>query len=224
MLLTILHLCDSLFPLGGFAHSDGLEAATASDRVRTADDLRAWMDVCLDESLARTDGPGVLRAWRAFRERRLDDVAALDAELFALRVSASSRSASRAMGSRLLRTWLEIHEQEFVDLRHAFTAPAFTLPVAFGVVCAAADVPARAALEGFIYTRLAATVSAAMRLMPIGQHEAHALLARTLTRAPATADRIEEMVSRGDAPGAFTPLMDLAVMEQPHLASRLFLS
>src|SRR6185503_8361644 len=29
-LLALLHLCDSLFPLGGFAHSDGLEAATTS--------------------------------------------------------------------------------------------------------------------------------------------------------------------------------------------------
>ena len=27
-LLSLLHLCDSLFPIGGFSYSDGLESAT----------------------------------------------------------------------------------------------------------------------------------------------------------------------------------------------------
>ncbi len=55
-----------------------------------------------------------------------------------------------------------------------------TLPVAFGAVASAAGIPVRAAVEGFIYTRLAAIVSAAMRLMPLGQHEGHTLLAEAL--------------------------------------------
>ena len=33
-LLALLHLCDSLFPIGGFGYSDGLEAATTSAALR----------------------------------------------------------------------------------------------------------------------------------------------------------------------------------------------
>ncbi len=44
----LLHLCDSLFPIGAFAHSEGLEGATADGAVTTAGDLRQWLDVCLD--------------------------------------------------------------------------------------------------------------------------------------------------------------------------------
>jgi len=35
--LQLLHLCDSLFPLGAFAHSDGLETATVAGAVRDAE-------------------------------------------------------------------------------------------------------------------------------------------------------------------------------------------
>ena len=65
-LLPLLHLCDSLFPIGGFGYSDGLEAATAAGLVQTPADLQAWLDVCLDEAVGRMDGPAALRAWSAF--------------------------------------------------------------------------------------------------------------------------------------------------------------
>ena len=49
-LLALLHLCDSLFPIGSFGYSDGLEAATAAGLVETPADLQEWLDVCLDEA------------------------------------------------------------------------------------------------------------------------------------------------------------------------------
>jgi urease accessory protein len=233
MLLMLLHLCDSLFPIGGFAHSDGLEAAVATGRVSSADDLRAWMDEALDETLARVDGPAVLMAWRATVEGRWSDYEALDAELHAMRPSSAARAAGRAMGSRLLKTWEEIHPAGGVE--HAGPASpggsegtrpasASTLPVAFGLVCAVSGIEARAAVEGYIYTRLASITSSAMRLMPIGQREAHALLASMLARVPAAVDSVERRVVDGEPLGAFTPALDLDAMEQQYLRSRLFLS
>ena len=225
-LLALLHLCDSLFPTGGFAHSDGLEAATAHGRLSASSDLRDWMAVALDESLTRVDGPAVLRAWLAWTGQRWDDLEALNAEVYALRPSSAGRSASRAMGVRLLKTWQEIHPDNTLDVLAPESAPgsSMTLPVAFGVICAAAGIEARAAVEGFIYTRLAAVASSAMRLMSIGQREAHALLAATLARVPAAVDAIEAGLVRGDGLGAFAPALDLAAMGQQYVRSRLFLS
>ena len=39
-LLSLLHLCDSLFPIGSFGYSDGLESATTAGVVRSIDDVR----------------------------------------------------------------------------------------------------------------------------------------------------------------------------------------
>ncbi len=96
-----------------------------------------------------------------------------------------------------------------------------TLPVAFGVVCASADIDERAALEAYFYTRLAATISCAMRLMPIGQHEAHLRLADALARVPSLVDGV---LARGEQPAAFLPALDLAAMNQQYVHSRLFRS
>jgi urease accessory protein UreF len=86
-------------------------------------------------------------------------------------------------------------------------------------LCAGADVPS--SIEAFAYTRLAATVSAAMRLMPVGQNDAHALLSRALDRVPAVACSI---IDRDAAIESFAPAMDIAAMNHQYVHSRLFRS
>src|SRR4051812_32215690 len=105
---ALLHLCDGLFPIGAFAHSDGLETVTATDRVKSGSDLRHWMDATLDEVFGRAEGPALLLAWQCFDERRWTDLRDLESEVYALRSSLSARQSGRAMGARLLKMWQEI--------------------------------------------------------------------------------------------------------------------
>jgi urease accessory protein len=229
--LALLHLCDSLFPVGAFAHSDGLESATSDGRIATAADLRAWIDACLDETIGRLEGPAVWQAWRAARDGDWPALAALDAELTALRPSAAARRASRAMGARLLSAWSAIHPDAPFDSRMTERslragaarddASGIALPVVFAAVCVSILVERRDAVEAFAYTRLAATASAAMRLMPIGQAGAHALLAHALERVPAVAAGI---AARDAQLESFAPALDIEAMRQQYLHSRLFRS
>jgi len=234
--LSLLHLCDSLFPIGAFAYSDGLESATSDGRIATAADLRAWIDACLDETIGRLEGPAVWQAWIAVRESDWVALDALDEELTALRPSSAARRSSRAMGARLLTTWSALHpDARLAELKarsrvegprperapFASRVDGPTLPIAFAAACACAGIDRRPAVEAFAYTRLAATISAAMRLMPIGQTDAHALLARTLDRVPAVADAIAARDARIES---FSPALDIEAMRQQYLHSRLFRS
>jgi urease accessory protein len=217
-------LCDSLFPLGGFAYSDGLESATTAGRVADVASLRAWLEAILDDTIGRMDGPAVWRAWSAFQESDVDALITLDEELIALRPSSSARQSTRGMGLRLLTTWRTLHPDSRLEraaelARAGRLGPA--LPVAFAGACACAGTPRRTAVEAYVYTRLAATISAAMRLMPIGQTDAHLLLSRALEQVPATVDRIAR---RNSDLESFTPLMDIEAMTQQYLHSRLFRS
>lgn len=219
-LVPLLHLCDSLFPIGAFAHSDGLEAATSSGRVRSASDLDDWMAVTLTQTLRRLDGPAVHRSTEAFDRQDTVLIAEIDDEVHTLRPASTGRRASRAMGTRLLSTWQRIRpEARLADLLRLRSE--WTLPVAFGAVAAASGIDRLDAVEGYCYTRLASTISAAMRLMPIGQHEGHALLAGRLERVPALA---QEIASDSAPLGAFTPALDIAAMAQQYGHSRLFRS
>lgn len=219
-LVTLLHVCDSLFPVGAFAHSDGLEAAVSDGLVRDVPALRAWMGVMVSETLGGCEAPAARDAWCAAARTDTAALAILDEELHAMRPAAAGREASRTTGTRLLRTFAHIRPSDRLHDIHGQLQQA-TFPVAFGVVCATSDVPLQAALESFMYTRLASAVSAAMRLMPLGQHEAHALLAEVLAGVPARASNI---ASETAPPRAFTPLVDVAAMGHQYLHSRLFRS
>jgi urease accessory protein len=222
-LLALLHLCDSLFPIGGFGYSDGLEAATAAGLVQTPADVQAWLNVCLDEVVGRTDGPAALRAWSAFNRQDWEALYELDQEIIAIRPSSTTRRSSRAMGLRLVTTWSTLYPdrrvEHLLDLaRLELLGPA--LPIAFGCACASAGVEMRDAGAAFAYTRLASTMSAALRLMRIGQTDAHARLAEVLERVPVVVD---DMTTRA-RPESFVPAMDVSVIAQQYLHSRLFRS
>ena len=224
MRLELLHLCDSLFPIGGFAYSDGLERATSDGTIADAAGLQAWLEAVLDDTIGRLEGPAVWHAWRAVADGDVAALIQLDEELTALRPSSSARQSSRAMGQRLLTTWQALHPDARLE-RLAVVAKAGAigpvLPVAFAAACASAGVARRESVDAYAYTRLAATVSAAMRLIPIGQTDAHRRLSRTLERVPAVVDRI---AADNHQPESFTPMMDIAAMTQQYLHSRLFRS
>jgi urease accessory protein len=222
LLLRLLHLCDSLFPIGAFGYSDGLEAAVdkshvTSPQVTSPQDLRLlllrdWLDVCLDETIGRFEGPVLARAHQAFTCGDVTALTRLDEESVALRPSAEARKSSRAMGRRLMTTWAALYPDPRL-------VGAWSLPVAFGCVTAASNIAPPTAIKAFAYTRLAATASAAMRLMPIGQTDTHRLLARALERVPIVA---EAVVARDEAPEMFAPLVDIETMRHQYLHSRLF--
>jgi urease accessory protein len=201
-----------------------LERATSDGTISDAAGLQAWLEAVLDDTIGRLEGPAVWRAWRAVAEGDVAAMIQLDEELTAMRPSSSARRSSRAMGRRLLTTWQALHPEvrlERLALVAKEGAVGPVLPLAFAAACASAGVTRRESVEAYAYTRLAATVSAAMRLMPIGQTGAHRLLSRTLERVPAIADRI---AAGNDQPESFTPMMDIAAMTQQYLHSRLFRS
>jgi urease accessory protein len=225
----LLHLCDSLFPIGGFAFSDGLEAAAARHLIGDAEELGAWLDTVLDESVGRCEGPAVALAWSAFDSGRWDRLAILDQEVIALRAASAVRASTAAAGARLLKTWHALYPD--ARLAHMLTmvdagALRPALPVAFGAACASVGrepsgdlIDACAAVEAFAYTRLAATISAAMRLIPLGQLDAHRLLARALDRVPEIA-----VLAAGRDVESFAPAMDISQMTHQYVHSRLFRS
>jgi urease accessory protein len=220
----LLHLCDSLFPIGSFAYSDGLESAAASGHVTGTADLREWLEMCLEEGFGRLDGPAIVLAWPAVETADWNAVVGIDDELTALRASSTARLANRSMGLRLLKTWQGLHAdvrlEHMLALVHAGRLGP-TLPVAFAAVGSCGGIARRDALAGYAYARLAATVSAAMRLVAIGQTEAHRLLSLALARVPAS---IDSVLARQAPPESFAPALDIAQMSQQYLHARLFRS
>ena len=168
----------------------GSRAATAQRRRRPTPAICAtWMDVCLDEAFGRLGRAGGRGArGRRFATADWDALVALDESSRRCGPRRRARRASRAMGLRLLKTWQALHPDR--ALEHA--AGARARAARSGRRCRSrlpararlrGDRPARRASQAFAYTRLAATVSAAMRLMPIGQTRGARAAGRRARRA-----------------------------------------
>jgi urease accessory protein len=220
-LVRLLQLSDSLFPVGAYAYSDGLEAAVQSRRITTAADLDGWLAHFVRHVFVASEGRALFQGCRALVEDDWDTLVRLDCELTALRPAAAARASSSAIGRRCLKTCLTTFDDP------AFAAADARLPhanaaVAYAVVSHCLGVAPRDAMLAFGYTRLAGYVSAALRLMPIGQHQGQIALRRAADLLPAAVD---EIVEHADEPlRSFSPWVDVCQMNHRHLYSRLFRS
>ena len=204
--MHLTHWLSPAFPTGAFAYSHGLEQVIALGAVSDAASLEHWLSDVLHHGAGWQDA--VLLALALAPDADLD---ALDDMAQALQPCAERWQESSEQGAAFARTVAQIT---------ASPQPARTLPIA--VAQAARPLspdPAQVIalyLQGFV-TNL---VTIAIRHVPLGQGEGHAVLARLLPPIAALAGRAARagMADLGTAcPGA-----DIAAMEHECKEVRLF--
>lgn len=237
--LRLLHLADSAFPIGATAHSFGLEML-AAEGMLTAQNLQGLLGDLLWETgrlealfgrlayrcVGPENDPGMVDRWLQ-----------LNLWLAALKPARESREASATLGRRFLQTVTQLEPTSV--LQQAQTAArAATIDMhyctAFGLVGGALHLGEEVTILAYLQQSLMGLVSAALRLLPLGQGRAGEILwsmksqiaavaTATLTIAPL--DQLAlDLVACIEQVAAFTPMLDLASMRHPTLATRLFIS
>ena len=152
------------FPVGAFAHSHGFEWAVEQGAITNAASLRAWVEDAMRHGAGRSDA--ILLA-HAHRGVEVNDLA------IATAAGAERRTESLAQGEaflRAIRAWPEAAAQ-CASLPPERTA----YPVAFGT--AARALPLTPVLVAYLQAFAQMLVSAAVRLVPLGQSDGLAVLA-----------------------------------------------
>jgi len=205
------------FPIGAFSYSHGLECMVTAGRIKCAQELADWLGDLLRLGSAWSDAVLFAGAWNAVRDG--DDARlAAAAELGeALAPSAERLTETMEQGTAFLKgagAWAAEHVP---GLPHR--AP---YPVAVASECAAHGIGCELALATYLHAFLANQVSAAIRLVPLGQSDGLAVLALLEPLVLETAGRAAR--SSLDDLGSATIMADIAAMNHETQHSRLFRS
>jgi urease accessory protein len=223
-LLNGLRFVDSFFPSGGFAFSSGLEAAVKGGAVQDGKDLARYVEDLLVHGVSRREAIAVAIAHQAARANTLAPALKIDRELDELKIGRDSRLASRQMGRQVMKVTAEqIHDSRLLhEYRRAIEegrTPGH-VPVAMGMTLATCRWSRRDAVAAFLYQTGQGFVSAAMKLLPVGQQEGQRLLAQW---GPLIAELSHDVKPQA-ALTSWSPVQDIYGMRHARLESRLFRS
>lgn len=218
---VMLQLADSAFPIGGFAHSSGLEAFVQSGQIASVADLETFAG----ESIAQTMHGSLPLVSAVFDDASATNLRRVDRVAHSALWNHVAARASRAQGRALLDTAARSFGRGPFEVARAMMVrgeiDGHFAPV-FGLVTSALDAERDDALAAFLHLALRSVLSAAVRLGVVGPFEAQAIQHRqrgALAAALATGRRLEL-----DDVAQTAPLIDILQGTQDRLYSRLFQS
>ncbi len=222
-LLQGLRFVDSFFPSGGYAFSSGLEAAVQGGAVKDATQLAAYVEDLLHGGMSRREAVAACVASQAGASGSAANAMAVDHELDGMKLGRDGRLASRQMGRQVMKIAAEQLEgkmilKNYLAAMEREEAPGH-LPVCLGLTLGACGWKGEEAVAAYLYQTATGFVSAAMRLMPLGQREGQNLIEGWLP--------LIYRISREAKPEpllSWSPVQDIYGMRHGSLEWRLFRS
>ena len=213
------------FPTGSYSYSHGLEWAVEAGYIKDRETLVDWLEADLCYGSVRNEAIFFCEAWCSARDNdlaKLLETAELAAAFrgtseFALE-SSQQASACRAT---LRRVWPNRLLDSLSQLLSEREVP-FVLSVILGVRSAREDVPISLALPAFLQSYVANSVTAGVRLIPLGQTDGQLAIAE-LEEAVLTVSARARNATMDDV-GSAAFMVDLASMAHETQYTRLFRS
>ena len=224
-LLSLLQLTDPTLPIGGFAHSYGLETYVQQETVKDKTTAKEFVVQMLERNVQFTDAAFVSLVYDAARQNNIGEIKRLDQECSAVKLPKEIRQASQKLGTRLLKIFGAVVTNKLSgELQEAIQNGIIdrNYSIVFGVFAAVLKIEKTEALTAFYYNASVGMVTNCVKLIPLGQQDGQELLF-------SLQNLIQQLVSKSLEPdkeliGLCCTGFDIRCMQHEGLYSRLYMS
>ena len=215
--LRLLQLSSATLPVGAFSFSQGLEYAIDQQWLNSVEDIHNWLEVSLLESMAYLDVPVLLRMKRAKKNNDPQNFFYWSDYLLASRESSELFMAEKNMGVAMFRLLknLDLNIKDFVPDTPSFLS-------AYVLACSQWELSDDQSMQGYLWSWLENQVSAASKLLPMGQTQAQKMLLGISDKIPKVMEIANTL--EDDDIGSSLPKMAMASAWHETQYSRLFRS
>lgn len=210
-LLRLMTWLSPAFPVGAYTYSHGLEAAIEQGWVTDRQSLEAWLDDLLHHGAARNDAIFIQAVYDGH------DIAELDELARAFQPTLELRKETLGQGKAFLRALAQVWPEPTVDQHKELT-----YPIAIGLAAKQSGINPRDTIQAYLQAFTTNLISAAVRLIPLGQTEGLTVWAAFESRICPIAEGILNTTT--DDLGGCTMMNDHASMLHETQHTRLFRS
>lgn len=218
-LVALMRMVSPALPIGAFAYSRGLEAAVEQKLVQDEPSARVWILSVIEHAFARLDAPVLVRVHAALEAGDVDGAVRWVSFLRASRESRELLLEDEQMGRALLRLCKDL---EVPIARELSARDAVAVVAGFAALGLHHGIERRSLVAGLFYATAESQVSAAVRLVPLGQTAGQRILSAALALMPSLVEAA--LLIEDEDVGGFAPMLALCSAWHEAQYSRLFRS
>ena len=203
--MTVMQWMSPAFPIGAFAYSHGLEWAIDKDHVSNGEKLQKWITDLLEYGSLRTDAIFISLILRGHDVKKMNELS------MALCPAGERLLETKLQGSAFAKVIEDVWQQDIGEL---------SLPIAVALAAKNQNIEQDLILPAYLHAFCSNLISAAIRLIPIGQTEGQRImlgLYTTISDLVKTASKSEI-----DDLNSACFFSDVSAMEHEYLQPRIF--
>lgn len=224
-LLSLLQISDPTLPIGGYAHSFGLETYVQAGVVHDVRTAESFIIEMLTRNLQYTDAAFVSLAYNAATQNEWEAIMQLDQQCNAVKLPREIREASSKLGMRLMKIFEPVSDNKLVRKYKAATHSQLAAGhycISFGLCAYELKISKEDTLTGFYYNAAAGFVTNCVKLIPLGQQDGQKILFSLHTLITQLVEHTMEPDE--ELTGLCCAGFDIRSMQHEQLYSRLYMS